>query len=218
MSTSGSESPSALVLELAEEFLDRCRVGERPSLREYTDRYPTIAAEIREVFPAMAMLENIAFVDESPTDEATCAAAVAPALPLTQVGDFRVLREVGRGGMGVVYEAEQVSLGRQVALKVLPAHLRARRQAATAVRAQGAGGGEAAPHEYCARLWRRRTRRDAVLRDAVHRGPGPRRGARRVDAAPRRRRTGASGSPMMPRPKTPPAATRQRPRSPSRSF
>ena len=123
MHTSHSESKSGLVVELAEEFLDRYRAGQRPPLREYIERHPELAAEIREVFPAMAMMENIALADESLEGDPTGAGPTAMALPLEQLGDYRVLREIGRGGMGVVYEAEQVSLGRHVALKVLPPHM-----------------------------------------------------------------------------------------------
>lgn len=112
---SHSESSSGKVLELADEFLARYRQGQRPSLREYADRHPQLADEIREVFPAMAMMENIAIDDSSPTGGQTTRAEPI----LTQLGDYRIIREAGRGGMGVVYEAEQVSLGRHVALKVL---------------------------------------------------------------------------------------------------
>src|SRR5207249_2828633 len=98
------------------EFAARHRAGGRPRLEEYCARHPELAAEIRELFPALVELER-AKADAGPE----LAVDVADAPPVTHLGDFRLLREVGRGGMGVVYEAEQVSLGRHVALKLLPA-------------------------------------------------------------------------------------------------
>src|SRR4051795_11185703 len=90
------ESRSGIVLELAEEFLDRYRAGQRPPLKEYIDRHPELAAEIREVFPAMAMMERIALADDSLGDDATGPAPAPKAPPLKQLGDYRILREVGR--------------------------------------------------------------------------------------------------------------------------
>ena len=131
MSKSGTQSE--VVLALAEEFVARYRKGERPSLREYIDRHPELATEIREVFPAMALMENIALVQEA--EESPPTPAAPEAMPLQQLGDYRLIRAIGHGGMGVVYEAEQQALGRRVALKLLPRKLLADSQAPAPLRA-----------------------------------------------------------------------------------
>jgi WD40 repeat protein/serine/threonine protein kinase/tetratricopeptide (TPR) repeat protein len=105
-----------LLDQLADEFAERYRNGERPPLKEYLDKYPAIADQIRELFPALVEIEQVK-EDRSAAEEP---APTGPLPPLEQLGDFRILREVGKGGMGVVYEAEQISLGRHVALKVMP--------------------------------------------------------------------------------------------------
>ena len=107
---------------LADSFLARFRAGERPSVEEYAAKYPQLADEIGELLPALVMLEQdkSGAAEASRTDTDPRPAVEVSGSASRQLGDYLILREIGRGGMGVVYESVQQSLGRHVALKVLP--------------------------------------------------------------------------------------------------
>jgi WD40 repeat protein/serine/threonine protein kinase len=106
---------------LAESFVARFRRGERPSLTEYISRNPELADRIRKLFPALVVLEELGSVADPDAQRSSGLVARADPVP-RELGEYLILREVGRGGMGIVYEAVQQSLGRHVALKVLPLH------------------------------------------------------------------------------------------------
>jgi WD40 repeat protein/serine/threonine protein kinase len=116
-----SDSESSVVNPLdtlAEEFVARHRRGENPSVSEYAAKYPELADDIRDLFPGLLLIEDMRPEAGESTGPFT---PIAARSGLKRLGDYRILREIGHGGMGVVYEAEQVSLDRHVALKVLPA-------------------------------------------------------------------------------------------------
>ena len=121
-SVTTSASPrSANDLRLAaavEEYLRWLEIGEAPPRRDFLALHPDIASELSACLDGLDFVQQIA--PEMRQAEQPSAEEGRPIRPLATLGDYRIVREVGRGGMGVVYEARQLSLNRRVALKVLP--------------------------------------------------------------------------------------------------
>jgi serine/threonine protein kinase len=101
-------------------YLEEQEAGRAEDRQELLARYPEFTAELAEFFAGGDRLDGLAAPLRQAIAPGPDAVPPPPDGNPAALGDFRLLREVGRGGMGVVYEAEQLSLGRRVALKVLP--------------------------------------------------------------------------------------------------
>lgn len=99
--------------QIQDRILDRLHAGEPVDREAILEKHPEHAEALQSFFQVVDAIED--------------PAGRLEAVP-TRLGEFRILGELGRGGMGVVYEAEQISLKRRVALKVLPPALRADRR------------------------------------------------------------------------------------------
>lgn len=114
--------PTIKLGQLAEEFTARLRKGEQPDIAEYAGAFPDLAERINELFPTLLFLEGMAgsAAESAPGVNDAGGSAGTELEPGQRFGAYRIESEVGRGGMGIVYEAVHMPLGKRVALKVLP--------------------------------------------------------------------------------------------------
>ncbi len=117
-----SDSQIETLVKLVDEYLARRRRGEQTSVGEYVHKFPNLADGIRELFPLSAMMDDLSSPDEQPSKDGRDGEASVDNLqgvPPKSLGEYRIIRQVGRGGMGIVYQAEHARLSRHVAIKVL---------------------------------------------------------------------------------------------------
>jgi serine/threonine protein kinase len=112
--------PTTEVLRILEGYLRQLEQGGQPDPDALLAQHPHLAEPLRACLASLEFLHDAALSLRGGGARPALPQAVSPPAAQGTLGDFRIVREVGRGGMGVVYEAVQESLGRRVALKVLP--------------------------------------------------------------------------------------------------
>jgi serine/threonine protein kinase len=104
------------LLLAVKEYLAEIESGKTTDRRAFVARFPDLASQLEPYLEALDRVHSAA----PHLKPAASSLALNGSLAAEALGDFRIVREIGRGGMGIVYEAVQMSLGRNVALKVLP--------------------------------------------------------------------------------------------------
>jgi len=115
---SRSQAGEERLFQAVQQYLHEREQGKCPNRQEWLARYPELFPELDECLDALDFMRDAAAgVKPSDLRDSGAGAGLPPGMP---IGDFEIVREIGRGGMGIVYEAVQLSLGRHVALKTLP--------------------------------------------------------------------------------------------------
>lgn len=107
-----------LLDQIVADYTKRIRAGTAPEIASYKREHPTLADEIEELLSSVAMIEGLKAESES-VDDGSDNSRNNNLSSRKQIGEYVLIRELGRGGMGVVFEAVHQSLGRRVALKVM---------------------------------------------------------------------------------------------------
>lgn len=105
------------------DYFDRLDRGERADVSELAALYPGCETELRRFLSHERKLRGAVAVGAPSPEEGGVGTAPRDNLVGRTLGDFCLRRVIGRGGMGIVWEAEQLSLGRRVAVKLLPSGL-----------------------------------------------------------------------------------------------
>ncbi|MEI8020606.1 MAG: serine/threonine-protein kinase [Schlesneria sp.] len=100
------------VLELSRAYLAELEPGRTPDREAYLNQLPELAEVLSECLDGIELAHSLR--------PPVALSSPPPEFSASPIGDFQILHEIGRGGMGIVYEAIQLSLGRRIALKVLP--------------------------------------------------------------------------------------------------
>ena len=114
-----SEVRERRLAEAMQRYMAEYDQGHTPNRDALLSEYADVRDELATCLGSLDLIQQFAPVIKANASGDEQVDRQDSAMPMC-LGDFQILREIGRGGMGVVYEAEQTSLGRRVALKVLP--------------------------------------------------------------------------------------------------
>lgn len=118
----GNEDQQASQLErLASVFADQLRQGRPATIEQYAAAHPALAEEIRDLFPVILAMET----SKRDRENSATRREIPQEFSFDRLGDCRIVREIGRGGMGVVFEARRGTNDERVAVKWFPWHVTA---------------------------------------------------------------------------------------------